>query len=52
MLTRSTQTITVPAPPPPYRVEVHVSPTFVPARVVPGSKDERALGARVSFAAE
>lgn len=41
--------VRLPAPPGPFRVEVSVSPTFVPAAVDPRSTDTRALGAQVSF---
>lgn len=43
------RTYRVAAPGGPFRVEVAVSPTFVPAELDPGSTDERALGAQVSF---
>ncbi len=35
-------------PPPPFRVEVHIAPTFSPADY-PGSSDRRQLGAQVGF---
>lgn len=38
-----------PAPSGPFRVEVAVSPTFVPAEIDTRSTDTRALGAQVSF---
>ena len=40
---------TLPAPPPPFRVEVHVAPTFVPAKLDPASLDKRQLGAQVAY---
>ena len=43
------RTFRIPAPDGPFRVEVAVSPTFVPAEVDPNSTDARALGAQVSF---
>jgi hypothetical protein len=46
---RQVRTFRVPAPGGPFRVEVTVAPTFVPAEVDPGSTDARALGAQVSF---
>lgn len=39
--------VTVPTPKPPFRVELHASSTFVPARAVPGSGDTRELAAQV-----
>jgi MFS family permease len=39
----------VPVPPPPFRVRVHIEPTFVPAEVMPGSADTRHLGAMVTY---
>jgi hypothetical protein len=41
------RTLTVPVPPPPFRIEVSVSPTFSPARF--GFADTRELGAQVTF---
>jgi hypothetical protein len=38
---------TVPVPPPPFRIEVHVDPTFSPSQF--GERDVRQLGAQVSF---
>ncbi len=38
----------LPAPPPPFRVEVRIAPTFSPADY-PGSSDRRQLGAQVAF---
>lgn len=40
--------LVIPAPAPPFRVEVRVSPTFSPADY-PGSSDRRRLGAQVGF---
>jgi hypothetical protein len=40
---------TLPTPPPPFRVEVHVAPTFVPAKLNPASLDTRQLGAQVAY---
>jgi hypothetical protein len=42
-----TRTVRVPVPNPPYRVEIHVDPTFSPAKL--GQADTRELGAQVSF---
>jgi hypothetical protein len=44
-----TQSFVIPTPKPPFRVEVLISPTFVPARVDPSSSDVREFGAQVSF---
>jgi hypothetical protein len=41
------RTFTLPAPPPPYRVEVHIEPTFSPAQFA--FADTRQLGAQVEF---
>jgi Dolichyl-phosphate-mannose-protein mannosyltransferase len=38
---------TVPVPPPPFRIEVHVEPTFSPSQF--GERDVRQLGAQVVF---
>ncbi|MBA3717980.1 MAG: hypothetical protein H0W87_07130 [Actinobacteria bacterium] len=40
---------TVRVPPPPFRVRVHIAPTFVPAELDPHSMDTRHLGAVVSY---
>jgi hypothetical protein len=45
---RQSRTVTLPTPPPPFRVEVSISPTFSPAQF--GLGDTRQLGAQVSFA--
>ena len=47
---REGQTFTIPSPPPPFRVEVTIDPTFVPAEVDPNSSDRRSLGAQVGYA--
>jgi hypothetical protein len=39
----------IPTPPPPFRVEVTISPTFVPAELDPRLSDRRQLGARVLY---
>lgn len=39
----------IPAPPPPRRIEVHISPTFVPNELDPASSDRRQLGAQVGM---
>jgi hypothetical protein len=39
----------IPTPKPPFRVEVLISPTFVPAQVDPGSSDVREFGAQIGF---
>jgi hypothetical protein len=41
---------TIPTPKPPFRVEVHVDPTFVPAQVDPTSSEMRQFGAQVAYA--
>jgi hypothetical protein len=41
------RTFRLPTPKPPYRVEIHVSPTFSPSRF--GQADSRELGAQVAF---
>jgi hypothetical protein len=41
--------VTVPVPAPPFAVRTRISPTFVPALTVPGSTDERHLGAQVTY---
>jgi hypothetical protein len=41
--------VTLPAPAPPFRVEVSISPTFSPSQF--GQADTRQLGAVVSFSA-
>jgi hypothetical protein len=41
------RTFAIPTPRPPFRVEVTISPTFVPSDY--GSSDRRALGAQVAF---
>ncbi len=41
------RTFQLPAPPPPFRVEVHIEPTFSPAEF--GFGDTRQLGAQVGF---
>jgi hypothetical protein len=39
----------VPTPSPPFRVQVHVDPTFVPAQIDPRSSEIRQFGAQVAF---
>ena len=39
----------IPTPKPPIRVEVLITPTFVPAEIDPNSSERRAFGAQVSF---
>lgn len=46
---RKAKTFLVPAPKPPYAVEVTITPTFVPQQLDPRSPDRRDLGAIVSF---
>jgi len=48
-IARGKRVVTLDAPRPPYRVTAEVSPTFVPMRVVPGSRDDRELGVRINF---
>jgi hypothetical protein len=43
------QSFVIPTPKPPFRVEVLISPTFVPAQIDPHSSDVREFGAQVSF---
>jgi hypothetical protein len=45
-----TRTFDLPVPPPPFRIEVAVSPTFSPAQF--GQPDARQLGVQLSFAPE
>jgi hypothetical protein len=46
---KSEKTFTLHAPGPQFRVEVHVSPKFMPAQYVSGSGDRRELGAQVQY---
>jgi hypothetical protein len=39
----------IPTPPPPFRVQVHVDPTFSPNELDAGKGDARQLSARISF---
>lgn len=39
----------IPTPRPPFRVELTISPTFVPAEIDPSKSENRAFGAQVSF---
>ena len=48
-IARGTRTVTLDAPRPPFRVTAEAAPTFVPERVVPGSRDDRELGVRINF---
>jgi hypothetical protein len=43
------RTYRLPSPPVPFRVEITVARTFVPAELDPTTFDQRALGAQVSF---
>jgi hypothetical protein len=45
-------TFVLPAPPPPFRVEVRISPTFVPNTLDPRFGDRRQLGAVIGFSYE
>jgi hypothetical protein len=45
---RPEHVFSIPAPPPPFRVEVRVNRTFVPADLF-GTHDQRSLGAQVEF---
>jgi len=47
VLGRQLRTVTVAVPKPPYRVEIHLEPTFSPADS--GQADTRELGAQVRF---
>jgi hypothetical protein len=44
-----TRVFTLPAPRGPFRADVGIAPTFVPAALDPTSADPRSLGAQVSF---
>jgi hypothetical protein len=46
------QSFVIPTPRPPFRVEVLISPTFVPAQFDPRSSELREFGAQVSFGFE
>lgn len=43
------RTLSLPTPPPPFQVKVHIDPLFVPAKLDPRSRDTRRLGAQVNF---
>ncbi len=43
------RTLMLPTPAPPFQVQVHIDPLFVPAQLDPRSKDHRQLGAQVGF---
>ncbi len=43
------KTITLPLPSAPFRVEVHIAPTFVPAELDPRSPETRHFGAQVGY---
>ena len=43
------RTLSLPTPKPPFRVEIRISPLFVPAKLDPRSTDRRQLGAQVAF---
>ncbi|HSL63021.1 MAG TPA: hypothetical protein VK874_00050 [Gaiellaceae bacterium] len=43
------RTFSIPTPRPPFRVEVEISPTFVPAQLDPSKSDVRELGAVVGY---
>jgi hypothetical protein len=44
-----TKEFAIPTPPPPFRVEVRISPTFRPSEIYPGSGDIRRLGAKALY---
>jgi hypothetical protein len=46
---KSEKVLTLPTPPPPFEVKVHVDPPFVPSELDPNSQDTRKLGAQVMF---
>lgn len=46
------RTFRIPAPAPPFRAEISISPTFVPRDLDSRSGDARALGAQVNYAFE
>lgn len=43
------RTLSLPTPPPPFEVKVHIDPPFVPSKLDPRSGDTRKLGAQVQF---
>jgi len=45
-----TKVVTIKAPGPRFRVEVHVDPKFIPAKLDPNLSDRRELGAVVKYA--
>ena len=47
---KTDRTLSLPTPPPPFLVKVHIDPTFVPAKLDPRVQDTRRLGAQVQFA--
>jgi hypothetical protein len=46
---KTDRTVSLPTPPPPFQVRVHVDSTFIPSKVDSRSQDTRQLGARVGF---
>jgi hypothetical protein len=46
---KTDRTLSLPTPPPPFQVHVHIDPTFVPAKLDPRVHDTRKLGAQVQF---
>jgi hypothetical protein len=46
---KQTKIFTLRAPRPEFRVEVHVSPKFMPAQLISGLSDRRELGAQVQY---
>lgn len=47
--TKTQRTLSLPTPPPPFRVHVHIDSTFVPNKLDPSNTDTRRLGAQVAF---
>jgi hypothetical protein len=47
---KTSKTLSLPTPPPPFQVKVHIDPPFVPSKLDPRVQDARRLGAQVAFA--
>jgi len=46
---KTDRVLSLPTPPPPFQVQVHIDPTFVPSKLDPRVTDTRHLGAQVQF---
>jgi hypothetical protein len=46
---KQARVLTLPAPGPRFRVEIEVTPTFIPKELAPGASDNRPLGAQVRY---